>query len=206
MMVRMVLAAVVAAAGVTAARGQAPAQGATSGVGTIAIEPNVVPPLRSFRVQPQDAPAQAPALPAARPVEDDANMSPAAPRAQPGPERHEQASTTTYRRHGSSAELQAPAPGRRGKHARHSQADAPGRDVAKSIGDPVSAGARPGPSLNRAQRETIVAAILQDGKGVVPDASAPFPDYPVGAKVAQFSLMVSPLPAGAIARLPQLGA
>jgi hypothetical protein len=40
----------------------------------------------------------------------------------------------------------------------------------------------------------------------VPDASAPFPDYPVGAKVAQFSLMISPLPAGAIARLPQLGA
>jgi hypothetical protein len=40
---------------------------------------------------------------------------------------------------------------------------------------------------------------MQDAKGVVPDASAPLPDYPVGAKVAQFSLMISPLPAGATA-------
>ncbi len=202
MIIRIVLAAAVTAASVTATRSQAPPRAATSGVGTIQVQPDVVPPLRSFRVQPQDTPAS----PTARPVEEDAGVSPVtAPRTQPPPGRREQTSTTTMHRyrHGG-AELQAH--GRHGRHTRHSEADASERDVAQAAGSPAPAGARAAPSLSRVQRQAIVAAILRDGKGVVPDASAPFPDYPVGARVAQFSLMVSPLPPGVISRQPQLGA
>jgi hypothetical protein len=194
MIIRIVLAAAVASA--TAAWSQ------TSGVGTIQVQPDVVPPLRSFRVRPKDTPA----LPAPRPVEEDASVSPAAaPRAQPAPGRDERISASTaHRHHRGDADIQAP--GRHARHIRHSEADPSDPDVAQATGNPAPAGGRAAPWLNRTQRQAIVAAILRDGKGVVPDASAPFPDYPVGAKVAQFSLMVSPLPAGAIARLPQLGA
>jgi hypothetical protein len=202
MITRIVLAAAVTAASVTGTRSQAPPRAATSGVGTIAVQPDVVPPLRSFRIQPQDTLAS----PAPRPVEEDANVSPAAtPRAEPPPERHEQTSATTVHRHQrGGAEPQAP--GRHGRHTRHSEADPSNRDIAQATGILAPAGARAAPSLSRPQREAVVAAILRDGKGVVPDASAPFPAYPVGVKVAQFSLMISPLPPGAIARLPQLGA
>jgi hypothetical protein len=202
MIIRIVLITAVTAASVTGARSQAPPMAATSGVGTIQVQPDVVPPLRSFRVQPEDTPA----LPAARPVEEDANVSPAAaPRAEPPPGRHEQiAATTPHRHQRGGAELQAH--GRHGRHTRHSEAGPFDRDYARAASDPAPADVRAAPSLSRPQRAAIVAAILRDGKGVVPDASAPFPVYPVGVKVAQFSLMISPLPPGAIARLPQLGA
>jgi hypothetical protein len=125
-----------------------------------------------------------------------------APRAQPTPAQRERTSVTTaHRHHRGGAEPQPPA--RHGRHTRHSEGDASDRVFAQVKGSDQRGAP---PSLSRAQREAIVAAILQDGKGVVPAASAPFPDYPVGAKVAQFSLMISPLPAGAIARSPQLGA
>ena len=204
MIVRIVLAAVVAAASATAAWSQRVPQAARSGVGTIQVQPDVVPPLRSFRVEPEAVPAP----PAARPAEEEANVPPAAaPRVEPGPERQERTSATTAHRHQrGGAELEAH--GRRHtRHTRHSEADTSDRDVVQAAANPApTAGARAAASLSRGQRQAIVAAILQDGKGVVPDASAPFPDYPVGARVAQFSLMVSPLPAGALSRLPQLGA
>jgi hypothetical protein len=206
MIIRTVLTAAVMAAAmaasVTGVRSQTPPRAPTSGVGTIRVQPDVVPPLRSFRVQPEDTPA----LPAARPVEEDANVSPAAaPRAEPAPGRHEQIFAATAHRHQrGGADFQAR--GRRSRHTRRSEADPSDRDFARATSDPAPAGARTAPSLSRPQREAVVAAILRDGKGVVPDASAPFPVYPVGAKVAQFSLMISPLPPGAIARQPQLGA
>jgi hypothetical protein len=130
-------------------------------------------------------------------------------RAQPGPQRRNQSSAPAAevdRRHRGGAQLQAVA--RRGKHIRHGEGTTPDRAVAQAIDDPGAAAARTAehPLLSRAQREAIVAAVMQDGKGVVPDASAPFPGYPVDTKVPQFSLMISPLPAGAIARMPQLAA
>jgi hypothetical protein len=104
------------------------------------------------------------------------------------------------RRHRGGAQLQGV--------ARRGEGTTPDRAVAQAIDDPGASAARTAshPLLNRAQREAIVAAVMQGGTGVVPDAFAPFPDYPVGTKVPQFSLMVSPLPAGTIARMPQLAA
>jgi hypothetical protein len=199
MIIRIALAAAMAGAVVTEARSEAPPRSATSGVGTIRVEPDVVPPLRSFRVQPEPVPAP-PAASSPRPAEDLAGpfLAPA-PAAQSGSEPRERRSAA--RRQGDGAEPLAAA--RRGRHPRRSEGDASDRDVAQ-------AGRRSGRSigllsLSRAQREAIVAAILRDGKGVVPGAFAPLPEYPVGARVGQFSLMVSPLPAGATARLPQLG-
>jgi hypothetical protein len=166
----------------------------------------VVPPLRSFRVQPETTPAFPAASPAAAapPAAEDASLSsPEAPRAQPGPQRRKRISAPAadLDRHYRGARLQAVA--RRGDRIRHGEAT-PDRAVARATDDPGAASARP--LLSRAQREAIVAAVTQDGKGVVPDASAPFPGYPVGTKVPQFSLMISPLPTGAIARMPQLAA
>jgi hypothetical protein len=205
MIIRMVLAMAVTTAIATTARSQAP-QG-VSGVGTIQVQPDVVPPLRSFRVQPEPTPA-VPAVPptAAPPAAEDASLSsPEAPDAQGGPQRRERTTLPAAdvdRRHRGGAQLQAVARG--GKHIPHCEGTAPDRAVAQATGDPDAAAARP--LLSRAQREAIVAAVMQGGKGVVPDAFAPFPDYPVGTKVPQFSLMISPLPAGALARMPQLAA
>jgi len=208
MIIRVVLAMAVTAAIATTARSQAPQDGGMSGVGTIQVQPDVVPPLRSFRVQPETTPATMPAtmpaVPAAPPAAEDASLSsPEAPRAQPGPQRRERTSAPAadVDRHNRGARLQALA--RRGNRIRHGEAT-PDPAVARATDDPGAAAARP--LLSRAQREAIVAAVTQDGKGVVPDASAPFPGYPVGTKVPQFSLMISPLPAGAIARMPQLTA
>jgi hypothetical protein len=203
MIIRVVLAMAVTAAIATTARSQAPQDG-MSGVGTIQVQPDVVPPLRSFRVQPETTPATMPTVPAAPPAAEDASLSsPEAPHAQPGPQRRERISApaTDADRHYRGARLQAVA--RRGNRNQHGEAT-PDRAVARATDDPGAAAARP--LLSRAQREAVVAAVTQDGKGVVPDASAPFPGYPVGTKVPQFGLMISPLPTGAIARMPQLAA
>jgi len=202
MIIRVVLAMAVTAAIATTARSQA-LQGGMSGVGTIQVQPDVVPPLRSFRVQPETTPA-IPADPAAAapPAAEDASLSsPEAPR-----ERTSAPAADVNRRHRGSAQLQAVA--HRGKHIGHGEGTAPGRAVAQAADDPGASAARTAahPLMSRAQREAIVTAVMQDGKGVVPDASAPFPGYPVGTKVPQFSLVISPLPAGAIAKMPLLAA
>jgi hypothetical protein len=191
MIIRIVVAAGAAAAIVTAAQGQVPIQGAAPGVGVLRVQPDVVSPLRSFRIKPEAAPI----APTARPTDDDTSLT--LPK-EPEPERHEQGAIGQRHRR-DSAELQTPA--RRGRHARYGEAPAADRGAAQTIGNAVQI-----PALTRAQRETVVRAILQDGKGIVPGALAPFPVYPVGVQVAQFSLMISPLPASAVARVPQLGA
>jgi hypothetical protein len=203
MIIRVVLAMAVTAAIATTARSQTP-QGGMSGVGTIQVQPDVVPPLRSFRVQPETTPAipPDPAAAAAPPAAEDASLSsPEAPRAQPR-ERTSAPAADVNRRHRGGAQLQAVA--HRGKRIEHSEGITPDRAVARATDDPGASAAHP--LMSRAQREAIVTAVMQDGKGVVPDASAPFPGYPVGTKVPQFSLVISPLPAGAIARMPQLAA
>jgi hypothetical protein len=194
MTIRIVVAAAAAAAIVTAAQSQAPTQGAPPGVGVLRVEPDVVPPLRSFTIKPEAAPV----APAARPPADDASLT-LSRRPAVETEPHEQGATG-QRHHRGSVELQAPA--RRSRHTRYREAAAPDRGAVQATNNAVQAP----PALSRAQREAIVRAILQDGKGIVPATSAPFLAYPVGAQVAQFSLMISPLPAGAVARAPQLGA
>jgi hypothetical protein len=147
-----------------------------SGVGTIQVQPDVVPPLRSFRVQPETTPAipPDPAAAAAPPAAEDASLSsPEAPRAQPR-ERTSAPAADVNRRHRGGAQLQAVA--HRGKHIEHSEGITPDRAVARATDDPGASAAHP--LMSRAQREAIVTAVMQDGKGVVPDASAPFPGLP----------------------------
>ena len=191
MMIRIVVAAAAAASIVTAAQSQTSPPGASPGVGVLQIQPEVVPPLRSFRIEPQPAPI----APVTRPAEDDARLTP--PRA-PEPERREQG-VTGQRLHRDS-ELTVPV--RRVRRTRGRENVAFDRDAAATMGNAMHGV----PALTRAQREAVVRAILQDGRGIVPDASAPFAVYPVGIRVGQFSLMISPLPPNALARLPQLGA
>jgi hypothetical protein len=203
MIIRVVLAMAVTAAIATTARSQTP-QGGMSGVGTIQVQPDVVPPLRSFRVQPETTPAipADPPAAAAPPAAEDASLS--SPEARR--ERTSSPVADVDRGHRGGAQLQAVA--HRGKHIGHGEGIAPDRAVAQAIDEPGASAVRTAahPLMSRAQREAIVTAVMQDGKGVVPDASAPFPGYPVGTKVPQFSLVISPLPAGAIARMPQLAA
>jgi hypothetical protein len=191
MMIRIVVAAAAAASIVTAVQSQTPPSGASPGVGVLQIQPEVVPPLRSFRIEPQAAPI----APVTRPTEDDARLTPL--RA-PEPEPHEQGATG-QRLHRDS---EVTVPVRRGRRTRGRETVAFDRDAAAITGNAIQGV----PALTRAQREAVVRAILRDGKGIVPDASAPFAVYPVGIRVGQFSLMISPLPPNALTRLPQLGA
>jgi hypothetical protein len=198
MMMRIVVAAAAAAAIVTAAQSQAPPPAASPGVGVLQIQPEVVPPLRSFRIEPQAAPAAPAARPAQDSTRDDSSLTPSrAPAAEPERQEH---GASGQRQRRDSVELAVPV--QRGRRTRRSETVALDRDAARAMSN-----AMPGvPAITGAQRDAIVRAILQDGRGVVPDASAPFAVYPVGIRVGQFSLMISPLPPSAVARLPQLGA